>query len=197
MIVRVFHNRLAFNNILCVQIKQNPVVSYKTSGNVTKLLDKDEQIVGYNIIVDNFESNVEGYQPMTYDLLRLVNRNLNEAFQEELIHDFKNYIVVGHVDACEPHPDSDHMHVCQVNVGKEIVQIVCGAHNIDVDQRVVVCLENAVLPSGALIQAGKLRGVESRGMIASEYELGLIEEAKRGILVLDTTYEIGQPFLKG
>lgn len=159
-------------------------------------MDKDNEIVGYNIELRDFKTDKDGYQPMTFDLLRMINKELNRVFQEELIHDFKDYIVVGEVKECEEHPDSDHLHVCQVDIGEDILQIVCGAHNVAQGQKVVVCLENAVLPNGQLIKNGKLRGVKSSGMLASEYELGLIEEKKKGILVLKDDYQVGKPFFE-
>lgn len=197
MIVRVFYNQKAFSDILYVILHDREVESWETKDNITKLLDKDNDIIGYNINIHNFKSERDGYQPMSHELLKLINGELNRVFQEELIHDFNSYIVVGFVSNCEPHPDSDHLHVCQVDIGKEILQIVCGASNVMAGQKVVVCLENAVLSNGKLIKKGKLRNVTSNGMLASAHELGLIDEKKKGILVLDDTYTIGEPFLKG
>jgi len=194
MIVRAFYNEFAFPNILYVVIHERDVVSIEKKENVTKLLDKEHTIVGYNIELKDFKKAKDGYQPMTFALLKTINKELNRVFKEELIHDFNNYIVVGEVSECLPHPDSDHLHVCQVNIGKESLQIVCGAHNVASNQKVVVCLENAVLPNGQIIKTGKVRGVLSQGMLASEYELGLIEEKKKGILVLDDNDQIGKPF---
>lgn len=196
MIVRAFYNEESFPDILYVVLHERDVASIEKQENVTKLLDKDSEIVGYNIELKDFKTDKDGYQPMTFDLLRTINKELNRVFQEELIHDFKDYIVVGEVKECKEHPDSDHLHVCQVDIGDDILQIVCGAHNVAQGQKVVVCLENAVLPNGQLIKNGKLRGVKSSGMLASEYELGLIEEKKKGILVLKDDYQIGKPFFE-
>lgn len=98
-------------------------------------------------------------------------------------------LVVGHVLECVPHPDSDHLHVTQVNVGSHVEQIVCGAANIAKDQYVVVALVGAELP-GLSIKETSIRGVESRGMICSLNELGVAEkyqteEQKEGIVVLE------------
>ena len=71
-------------------------------------------------------------------------------------------VVVGRVLTCEDHPNSDHLHVCTVDVGGEApLQIVCGAPNVAAGQLVPVALEGARLPGGK-IKRGKLRGVESR-----------------------------------
>ena len=74
------------------------------------------------------------------------------------------------------------------------MQIVCGAPNVEVGQKVVVSLIGAMMPSGLLIKKSKLRGVESNGMLCSKRELGLPQEEARGILVLDNDVEVGTKF---
>ncbi len=85
-------------------------------------------------------------------------------------------IVVGRVEKIERHPDSDHMFVCQVNVGNEVKQIVTGAQNVKQGDLVPTCLDGAVLPDGKTIKSGVLRGVKSEGMLCSGEELGLTED---------------------
>ena len=82
-------------------------------------------------------------------------------------------LVVGEVVECEMHPDSDHLHVCKVNVGEEVLQIVCGAPNVRKGLKVIVALDGAVLPGDFKIKKGSIRGVESNGMLCSIAELGL------------------------
>ena len=83
-------------------------------------------------------------------------------------------VVVGRIMSIEKHPDSDHMFIVRMDVGKEqTVQIVTGAWNIHVDDLVPVALDQAVLPSGMEIKSGKLRGVLSQGMLCSLKELNL------------------------
>ena len=87
------------------------------------------------------------------------------------------------------HPDSDHLHVCTVNVGKEVLNIVCGAPNVKAGQKVIVALDGAKLPGGINIKKGTIRGIESNGMICALAELGIDskfipEEEKHGIHVL-------------
>ena len=81
-------------------------------------------------------------------------------------------LTIGKIIECEMHPDSDHLHICKVDVGNEVLQIVCGAPNARVGIKVIVALVGAVLPDGT-IKKGKLRGVESCGMLCSVEELGL------------------------
>ena len=81
-------------------------------------------------------------------------------------------LVIGEVLECDMHPDSDHLHVCKVNVSTEVLQIVCGAPNVRKGLKVIVALPGAELPGGT-IKKGVIRGVESNGMLCSIAELGL------------------------
>ena len=82
-------------------------------------------------------------------------------------------LVIGHVESKVPHPDSDHLNICMVNIGNEVTQIVCGAPNVEAGQNVIVALCGAELPGGFKIKKSKIRGVESNGMICSLGELGM------------------------
>ena len=109
-------------------------------------------------------------------------------------------LVIGKVLERVDHPDSDHLNVCKVDVGTDILQIVCGAHNVKEGIKVIVSLPGAVLPGGFEIKPSKIRGVESNGMICALSEIGL-EEAneetrKKGIYVLDENAPIGEDPLK-
>ena len=100
-------------------------------------------------------------------------------------------VVVGRVDSMERHPDSDHLWVCQVDIGRgEDIQIVTGAQNLKPGDIVPAALDDSRLPGGVEIHAGKLRGVESNGMLCSYQELGLTEHdvpgaCDHGILTLN------------
>ena len=110
-------------------------------------------------------------------------------------------LVVGEVMECEMHPDSDHLHVCKVNVGKETLQIVCGAPNVRKGLKVIVALPGAVLPGDFRIKAGVIRGIESNGMLCSIAELGLDSkflkpEDKEGIHELPIETPVGEDPIK-
>ena len=110
-------------------------------------------------------------------------------------------LVVGEIKECEEHPDSDHLHVCQVDVGKEVLQIVCGAPNARKGIKVIVALPGAELPGDFIIKRGTIRGVESNGMMCSMAELGLESkflkpEDKEGIHELPDTATIGEDPIK-
>ena len=81
-------------------------------------------------------------------------------------------LTIGEVVKCKDHPDSDHLHVCKVNIGKEVLDIVCGAPNVRKGLKVIVALPGAKLPGGE-IKKGVIRGQESNGMLCSMLELGI------------------------
>jgi len=93
-------------------------------------------------------------------------------------------IVVGYIKSREKHPDADKLSICQVDVGGETLQIVCGAKNVEAGQFVPVALIGTTMPNGLEIKKAKLRGIESSGMICSSSELGL-PKVNDGILPLD------------
>ena len=100
-------------------------------------------------------------------------------------------LVVGLVVECEPHPESDHLSVCTVDVnGPEVLTIVCGAPNVAKGQKVPVATIGTTLPDGLKIKKAKLRGVKSYGMICSERELGFSDDHE-GIWVLDDGLTVG------
>ena len=105
-------------------------------------------------------------------------------------------LVVGQVLTCEPHPDSDHMHVTTVDEGNGVVQqIVCGAPNVAAGQKVIVAQLGCKLYDGDkefVIKKSKLRGVESNGMICAEDEIG-VGNSHDGIIVLPEDAVVGTP----
>lgn len=115
--------------------------------------------------------------------------NLGELLDEK--------IVVGEITEVQQHPDADKLSLCQVNVGEEVLAIVCGATNVDKGLKVPVALPGSILPGGLKIKKAKLRGVESFGMICSVQELGLnanlfTKEQQQGILTLPQESTVGQ-----
>jgi len=112
---------------------------------------------------------------------------------EVLAGDVTN-VKIGKVVAMERHPDSDHLWICQIDVGAEApIQIVTGAQNVFVGAIVPAAVAPATLPEGKQIKAGKLRGVDSNGMLCSFGELGLTShdcpgKEENGIWILDECY---------
>ncbi|MCR5185576.1 MAG: phenylalanine--tRNA ligase subunit beta [Clostridia bacterium] len=109
-------------------------------------------------------------------------------------------LIIGKVLECKEHPDSDHLHCCKVDVGNEVLNIVCGAPNVREGIKVIVAQDGAELPDGT-IKKGMIRGQESNGMICALYEIGidkkyLSEEDKNGIHILPDEAPIGKDPVK-
>ena len=142
----------------------------------------------------NDYTNVDGIGPREYaEALTLTGSKVETV--ENMGKDIQN-VVCGKILEIEEHPDSDHMVICKVDVGDEVLQIVTGAPNVKVGQIVPVAKNDSYLPGGVHIKTGKLRGVESYGMLCSHEELGLSEsdlswEPEYGILVLPEDTKIG------
>ena len=118
---------------------------------------------------------------------------------EKIITNHINNLVIGEVVECENHPDSDHLHICKLNIGNDILQIVCGAPNVRKGLKVIVAQVGSVLPGNFEIKKGTIRGVESNGMLCALYELGLEEKTEenynKGIHELNIDAPVGEdPF---
>lgn len=103
-------------------------------------------------------------------------------------------LVIGAVKSCEKHPDASKLQICQVDVGDNILQIICGAPNVSSGQKVIVALDGAKLPNQQHIKAAKIRGVLSNGMICSLDELGIEHKyhQEEGIHVLPSEAPVGK-----
>jgi phenylalanyl-tRNA synthetase beta chain len=104
-------------------------------------------------------------------------------------------VVVGRLDSFHPHPQSDHLFICKVNDGQRDYSIVCGAPNVKAGWRVALAREGAVLPGEIRIGTNDFHGILSEGMLCSEKELGLSDEAS-GIMLLDGELPLGAPLDK-
>lgn len=116
---------------------------------------------------------------------------------EKVITNHIDNLVIGQIKKCTPHPNSDHLNLCMVDIGKkENIQIVCGADNVRENLKVIVALPGANLPGNFEIKKSTIRGEESNGMICALFELGLEEKTEeaynRGIEELDINAPIGK-----
>ena len=127
-------------------------------------------------------------EAMTY-----IGIEVDSVEMQEVIPGGLKGVVVAQVLTCDPHPDSDHLHVTTVNDGTpEPVQVVCGAPNVAAGQKVLFAQLGTVLPGDFKIKKSKIRGVESFGMICAEDELG-IGSSHAGIMVLPEDAVVGTP----
>jgi len=134
------------------------------------------------------------------ELYKLLSFKVIEVEEYYKLVDATN-LTIGHINECIMHPDSDHLHICQVDLGDKVEQIVCGAPNCTAGINVVVAKDGAVLPGNFKIKKSKVRGVESNGMCCSLQELGIEEkyvpeEFKNGIVILGDDAKAGEDPLK-
>lgn len=102
-------------------------------------------------------------------------------------------VVVGEILEIQKHPNADRLRLTKTNVGGEVLQIVCGAPNIQVGQKVPVATVGTKLPNGIEIKEAEIRGEKSFGMLCAADELGLGSDHS-GIMILDEKAEIGMEF---
>ena len=199
--MNVFYNRQGVGDVLLVSLKpiQPDQRAFEKKGDVVRIFDeKTGETAGYNIFqastYHHFDGN--GLLELNEELVSAINNILEKnGWNETIEADLSPKFVVGYVKEKKKHPNADKLSVCQVDVGTEVLQIVCGAPNVEAGQKVVVAKIGAVMPSGLIIQEAELRGVPSYGMICSARELELPDAPQeKGILVLSDEYEVGQPF---
>lgn len=201
--MNVFYNLKGVGDTLLISLSNTDVAeqSYERTGNIARIFDTEtNKTIGYNV----FNASTFGVinDSGVVELTDSVKSLIQSAFSKEgmtLSFDGADQptFVVGYVTSKEKHPNADKLGICQVDVGKETLQIVCGAPNVEAGQKVVVALVGAVMPSGLQIKQASLRGVESNGMICSAKELNLPNAPEeKGILVLDDSYKAGQPFTR-
>ncbi|MDQ7022906.1 MAG: phenylalanine--tRNA ligase subunit beta [Candidatus Gracilibacteria bacterium] len=142
--------------------------------------------ISYNTL-KQYIPNIKSVEEVAQDLV------MHTAEVEEIIYEGENLkdVYIGKIVEVEKHPDSEKLNVCQVEVCGEKTQIVCGAANVKTGLIVPVCIVGAKLSEDFVIGKTKIRGVSSAGMIASEDELGLIEERQAGIMELPENAELG------
>lgn len=142
---------------------------------------------------------LKDYTPVDCDIKTFVDgMTMSGSNVENYVKQGKeiNNVVVGKILSIEKHPDADKLVVTKVDVGNELLQIVTGANNITVEDYIPVALNGSMLPGGVKIKTGKLRGIESQGMMCSIEELGLDREdypdaPEYGIYILSEQYPLG------
>ena len=186
--------------MLIVANNEGAEVTYERKADVARIFREDiGQTVGWNIfdIKKDWPDLAQGQNDLSEHQVTELNVKLKAAgFDEQLTYDGQPKFVVAEILTMEDHADSDHLHVCQVEVGLDApVQIVCGAPNAVVGMKTVAALPGAMMPSGSLIWPGALRGVPSYGMLCSARELDLPNAPQvRGIIELNADLEAGSAF---
>lgn len=199
--MNIFYNNNGVGDVLMVQLTTERPLDILTDkkGDVTTIKDEASgKVVAFNLfnastyVSVKADGQVETTEAIVNEIKIALEKNDVEM---ELDVDFSPKFVVGYVLQKEKHPNADKLSVCTVDVGNAKLQIVCGAPNVDADQKVVIAKVGAVMPSGMIIRDAELRGVASTGMICSAKELNLPNAPEeKGILVLSSDSVIGEEF---
>lgn len=186
--------------MIVVSDSKKEALEVERKGNVARVFQVDNQeTVAWNIFQVSSLVDITGRGQvfLTDQEVEALNQELQkEGFAEQLVNDKTPKFVVGEILDVLVHPDSDHLHICQVKIAEDkVVQIVAGAPNVVQGLKTIVALPGAMMPSGSLIFPGELRGEKSFGMICSPRELQLPNAPqKRGIIELGSDEVVGTPF---
>lgn len=196
------YNKAHVGDVLMVIVadSKNQEVAVEKKGQVARVyLEASGKTVAWNIFEASEIAEIKGNGQvfLSDEAVAAFNKVLEaEGFTEKLENDKDPKFVVGQIVSMQAHADSDHLNICQVQVGSDkTVQIVAGAPNAAVGLKTIVALPGAMMPSGSLIFPGQLRGVESFGMMCAPRELALPNALqKRGIIELDDQAVVGEAF---
>ena len=199
--MNVFYNKEHVGDVLLVQLATEAIVKTEVerAGDIAILREAQTgEIKAFNLFNASsyIQTDAKGLVEVTPELVaQLAVAIEKNGANINLDVDFSPKFVVGYVETKDKHPNADKLSICSVNVGDEILQIVCGAPNVEAGQKVVVAKIGAVMPSGMLIKEGNLRGVESYGMLCSARELAIPNApSEKGILVLPEDAIVGIAF---
>ena len=197
----LYYDFETIGDVLLVVIKPTIIPTKEVKINdVVALYNKDE-LIGINIfnISKVIKIKAKGLIPLiNEDILNVINHILENANLEKLPIQIESGFRVAKIVDIDEHPDSEHLHICMVDIGdKEPLQIVCGASNARKDLVCVCATPFTFMPNGQQIIPNKLLGIQSNGMLCSGRELNLEGyEGKRGLLELSDEYKVGTDFWK-
>ena len=195
------YNKEHVGDVLMVILQEKKELkrSVERKGKVARIFaDETGQTLAWNIFEVSSLVDIAGNGQVFLidEQVATLNAELaKEGFVDKLENTAYPVFVVGQIEEMQAHPDSDHLNICQVNVGDKRVQIVAGAPNAAVGLKTIVALPGAMMPSGRLIFPGKLRGEDSYGMMCSPRELALPNAPQvRGIIELGDEAQVGEAF---
>ena len=194
----LFYNFKLIGDVLMIVFNHDKRATRNAQNDDVVALYENDELIGINIF--NFSNIVkihsEGLIVLPPNqLIDAINAKIENVGLSKLPYKEQSGFKIGHVLTCEEHPDSDHLHCLTVDVKEEVLDIVCGAPNVKVGQKVVVAMPGTTMFDGSLIFPSELRGIKSNGMLCSPRELHLPNAPQvRGILVLEDNAEIGSDF---
>ena len=195
----LFYNYKTIGDVLLIVFKPLEIPDEVVKKDDVVILKKNSEIIGINIfnISKIMKIKANGYIPIIEDKVLAVINHILENHDEKPLEKLNDSgFRVAKIVEIEEHPESEHLHICKVDVGhNDYLEIVCGAFNARKDLLCVCAMPFTFMPSGRQIVPGKLLGVESYGMLCSGRELGLEGyENKRGLLELNENYKVGTDF---
>lgn len=195
----LYYDYESIGDVLLIVFDSNTIPNVIKRDNDVVSLYKDDKLIGINIfnISKIMKIKAKGYIPLVSDrVLEVINTILKNSNVAELPAQKDSGFRVAKIVDIEEHPDSEHLHICTVDIGeKEPLQIVCGAFNARKDLICVCATPYTFMPNGQSIIPNKLLGIDSYGMLCSGRELNLEGyEGKRGLLELDESHAIGSDF---
>ncbi len=200
--MNIFYNQSGVGDVLLVQMTTERPENreIETMKDVTLIKDAaTDKVIAMNVFNASkyVKAEADGQVETTEEIVDQLQEALKaNGVELELDVDFTPKFVIGHVIEKEKHPNADKLSICTVDVGAETLHIVCGAPNVEKDQKVVVAKVGAVMPSGMVIKDAELRGIASSGMICSAKELGIPNApVEKGIMVLAEDAVPGEPFI--
>lgn len=186
-VIRIFMHR-EFPNILMVKFSDELISSVKRLKDAVLLYNFESVLIGVNLLNAPYDKN--GYTELDESIKSYIEARFSELNCDIEI-DQKSYFISGRIIKVDPHPISDHLRICTVDIGDKAVSIVCSAKNANENMMVVVALPNAVLPDGTLISEGKVAGILSQGMLCSLSEITGGKKPVKGLIELPKGTECG------
>lgn len=194
----LFYNYRLIGDVLLIDIVNDLIPTHFKSEKDVTLIYSNDTLVGINIF--NFSEIIkfktEGriiLPPNT--LIDIINDKCSEFGIEKIDYIKESGFKVGEIIEVSEHPESTHLHLLKVDVGSEVLDIVCGARNVKEKMKVVVATIGTAMMDGTIIKKGELLGEVSYGMCCSPKELGLkIDYPPHYLLELDNQIEVGTDF---
>ncbi|WP_225047007.1 YtpR family tRNA-binding protein [Lacticaseibacillus kribbianus] len=193
-------NHQAWGDTLVAVLGPDPdQQTVRVAQDIVGIYDEQGSAVGFNFFhASQWVGELEGEGQVFLDAAQVAKLNaaLAAADLPGTLEVDGSHLVIGKIVGFEPHPDSDHLHITQVDLGDgHTEQIVCGAPNAALGQTVVAATPGTMMPDGKLIWPGELRGVASYGMLCAARELAIPNAPQqRGILIMPDDIAAGTAY---
>lgn len=187
----------SIGDVLAIYIDPFVPTSHQESIDHITLIYGGNRIVGINIfepkkVLPDLQPGIQ--RTLNQSSILAINEYLKRNAINFILPPFESGFVIGSIATYEPHPDSESLFICQVDLSKTVIQIVTNSKKVRIDDRVVVAQVGAMLLDGQILQETTLMNVRSQGMFCSQKTLGITPEDQVGVLVLPKDQIIGKDF---